>query len=444
MRPLDRARLPKSRIAPLNAISEPPATVRLTAAAIAFCVLALAGCTGRLPHGVAEQYIADLQGFNYAACYKALALQDRKDRALKDFLAEIPMAPEVSPLWFKPILHNTHYELGEVHRNPDGTTAYVPVKVTAPDLPLWERTLDAAAGFDGSGSGADAALRSLDTGDFPKWTYDDRIVLAKERHRWRVVAGFAPKDRVADTRREAMVDFQEHQYDKAIATYRQMIATLEKLDATGAMGLAARYRRELADIENAKAQLAETDAYVPKLKLTNVAMKMSDERVPAIFGKVINAGDKPIDDIELAVTWYEGRGKDLKAAYTEKHPVFLTPLEFTDFTRSVLPLVPGQAQTFGFIVIAPVEVQQDGSPYVTVSSITFAQSKAPLPKIVAASADATKKSLPASPASAQPRPIPPASAQPPTGPQGVAVAKPKPAAEPRASTPQSSNRDAPH
>ena len=401
-----------SRIEPLNAISELAAAVRLACAAIALCALVLAGCTGRLPHGVAEQYIADLQGFNYAACYQALAEQDRKDRALKDFLVEIPLAPDVSPLWFKPILHNTHYELGEVHRNPDGTTAYVPVKVTAPDLPLWERTLDAAAGFDGSG--ADAALRSLDTGDFPKWTYDDRIVLAKERHRWRVVAGFALKDRIADTRREAMVDFQKHQYDKAIATYRQMITTLEKSDATGAMGLAARYRRELADIENAKAQLAETDAYVPKLRLTEVAMKMSDERVPAIFGKVINAGDKPIDDIELAVTWYEGRGKDLKAAYTEKHPVFLTPIEFTDFTRSVLPLVPGQAQTFGFIVIAPVEVQQDGSPYVTVSSITFAQSKAPLPKSVAASADATKKSL---------RPAP-ASAQSPTGPQGVAVAKP--------------------
>ena len=422
--------MPSSRIEPLNAISEPPAAVRLTAPAIALCALALVGCTGRLPHGVAEQYIADLQGFNYAACYQALAGQDRQDRALKDFLAEIPMAPDVSPLWFKPILHNTHYELGEVHRNPDGTTAYVPVKVTAPDLPLWERTLDAAAGFDGSGSGADGALRSLDTGDFPKWTYDDRIVLAKERHRWRVVAGFALKDRVADTHRQAMVDFQEHQYDKAIATYGQMIATLEKLDATGAMGLAARYRRELADIENAKAQLAETDAYVPKLKLTDVAMKMSDERVPAIFGKVINAGHKPIDDIELAVTWYEGRGKDLKAAYTEKHPVFLTPIEFTDFTRSVLPLVPGQAQTFGFILIAPVEVQQDASPYVTVSSITFAQSKAPLPKIVAAPADATKKPLSASPGSAQPPPLPQPSAQPPTAPPGVAVAKPKPAAKP--------------
>jgi hypothetical protein len=415
-RRLDRARLRSGRIQPLNAIGELAATVRL--AVIAFCALALAGCTWRLPHGVAEQYIADLQGFNYAACYKALSEQDRKDRALKDFLAEIPLAPDVSPLWFKPILHNTHYELGEVHRNPDGTTAYVPVKVTAPDLPLWERTLDAAAGFDGSG--ADAALRSLDTGDFPKWTYDDRIVLAKEHHRWRVVAGFALKDRVADTHREAMVDFQEHQYDKAIATYQQMIATLEKLDATGAMGRAARYRRELADIENAKAQLAETDAYVPKLKLTDVAMKMSDERVPAIFGKVINAGHKPIDDIELAVTWYEGRGKDLKAAYTEKHPVFLTPIEFTDFTRSVLPLVPGQSQTFGFILIAPVEVQQDASPYVTVSSITFAQSRAPLPKIVAARADATKKPLPPAPASAQP----------PIAPPGVAVAKPKPAAKP--------------
>src|SRR5690348_2776915 len=58
-----RARLPSRRIEPLNAISELAATLRL-AAAIAFCVLAVAGCTWRLPHGVAEQYIADLQAFN--------------------------------------------------------------------------------------------------------------------------------------------------------------------------------------------------------------------------------------------------------------------------------------------------------------------------------------------------------------------------------------------
>ena len=49
------------------------------------------------------------------------------------------------------------------------------MKVTTPDLPLWERELDAAAGPDHIGG--EEAARSLDTNDYPKLTYSDQIVL---------------------------------------------------------------------------------------------------------------------------------------------------------------------------------------------------------------------------------------------------------------------------
>jgi hypothetical protein len=109
-------------------------------------------------------------------------------------------------------------------------------------------------------------------------------------------------------------------------------------------------------------------------------MKMSEQRVPAIFGSVTNSGDKAIDDIELAVTWYNGHGKDLKAVHREEHAVVITPLEFADFSRPVLPFVSGETRHFGFSLTAPAEIQQNASPYVTVSTIAFTPSSAPLPK----------------------------------------------------------------
>src|ERR1700736_4778091 len=97
----------------------------------------LAGCARRLPRGVAERYIENLRQFNYAACYQLLSERDRADRTLAEFLTEIPLAPDVSPVWFRPILHQTRYELGDEQRSADGSAASVPVRITTPDLPAW-------------------------------------------------------------------------------------------------------------------------------------------------------------------------------------------------------------------------------------------------------------------------------------------------------------------
>jgi hypothetical protein len=384
----------------------------LALSAIIWVVLTLAGCSRNQPHGIAQRYIEYLQQFNYPAAYYLLAQRDHTDRTLREFLTEIPLAPDVSPLWFRPILHTMHYELGPEHRNSDGVSAVVPVRVTMPDLPLWERTLD-AAGPDGLG--ADSAQRSLDTGDYPKFTYDDTIFLIKEHHHWRIVAGFAARDRVADQHRAAAVQYHQHDYAKAIATYQAMIAELSRQQTTGSQGLAARYRAELSAIEKIQAQAAATAAYVPKLKLNDVAMRMSEERVPAIFGSLANSGDKPLDEVALAVTWYEGRGKDLRAVSREEHPIVTTTLDFTDFNRSVVPMLPGEARRFGFILVAPPEIEQDAAPRVTVSSIAFTQSPAPLPRMHSA-----KPGAPAPPSAGD-------AGAAGSAPAGTAVAKPQPA-----------------
>jgi hypothetical protein len=345
---------------------------------LAIAALILTGCTRSQPHGVAERYIEDLQQFNYDATYHLLSAQDRKDRTLREFLTEIPLAPEVSPIWFRPVLHKMHYELGLEHRDSDGVTATVPVRITMPDLPLWEREMDAAAGP--GDIGAERAQRSLDTGDYPKVTYDDTFYLVKEHHHWRVVAGFDERDSIVDRHRQAVAQYHEHDFAGAIATYKSMIADLEKQQATGSRSLAESYRGELTAIQRVIAQQGATTAYMPRLKLDRVSVKMSEERVPAVFGTITNTGNKPLDEVTLAVTWYQGRGRETHEVHREVHPVITTPLQFTDFNRSVLPLTPGETRNFGFILSAPALVEQEASPYVSVDSIAFTQSAAPMPE----------------------------------------------------------------
>ena len=306
--------------------------------ALAIVGLVPAGCARRLPHGVAERYLENLRQFDYPGCYSLLSAADRAARSLPEFLTEIPLAPDVSPVWFRPVLHQTQYVMGEATRA--GTSAVVPVRITAPDLPGWERALNQTAGA--AGVTAEAVQRSLDRGDYPKRVYDDRIFLTKEHHHWRVVAGFAARDPIVERHRQALNDYLAQRYDKAIPQWRAMIAELSAQQATGSPGLAELYGRELARLERLRAAAAEEQAYAKRLTLSDVAMKMSEERMPAIFGTVRNTGDRPVDALTLAVTWYRGRGKDLQMVDREEHPVVVDPGRVHRLHPPAAPLCAGR------------------------------------------------------------------------------------------------------
>jgi hypothetical protein len=156
-------------------------------------------------------------------------------------------------------------------------------------------------------------------------------------------------------------------------------------------------------------QIPDAQAYIPKIALTDVDMKMSASRVPGIFGKMTNSGDKAIDEVQFTVTYSEGKGKNKKNVYTEVHAPVATPLEFTNFARPVLPFVPGETRNFGFRLSAPTDVQQKATPDLTITSLVFTQSGAPLPKPAAPSpspgaSPAAAASAAAVPAAAAPAP----------------------------------------
>jgi hypothetical protein len=349
---------------------------RLLSLALLNVALLLAGC-GQSPQRLATRYLADLQQFNYPACYATLTDEDRAARTLKQFLVEIPLAPDVDPIWFRAILFSTRYEVGQAQMS--GDRAVVPVKVTMPDLTLWERTIDAKAGPQDSLNAA--ADKSLQTGSYPKLRFEDALVMLKERHQWRVVADFARRDLIRDANREAVAIYHSEDYPKAAAAYRALLAQLGQQEFSGSRGLAFLFKRRLKAIEDIQAQVPVARAYFPKLVLSDVAVKMSEARVPAIFGRITNAGDRGVDEVRLTVSYYAGRGAGRKLLYQESHSVIVTPIEFTGFIRPVLPFVPGETRDFGFELSAPAQIQEQSEPSLTVGSMVFTQSRAPLPSL---------------------------------------------------------------
>jgi len=336
------------------------------------------GCVKPSPYRIAERYIENLRQYKYAQCYALLSAKDREQRPLYQFLTEIPLAPEVSPIWFRPILRAMRFQLSDERRNSDGS-AYVAVRVTAPDLPSWERSLDANARDNDSISRL--VERSLAAGTYPTITYEDRIVLIREYHHWRVLVGFEARDSVLKRHRLALNDFYAGRLDQAIAQFSLLIRKLQEMPGTGNLGIAARLRLQAATLQRLKAEESALAAYRTQLKLDQVAMRMAAERVPAIFGTITNGGNRPIDELRLAVTWYEGRGRSLRVVHREEHAIVVTPIQFTDFTRRVTPFLPGEKRQFGFILSAPPEVQQNATPRVSVASLAFTEIPAVLPML---------------------------------------------------------------
>src|SRR5271156_1259049 len=153
-----------------------PRSLRVAAVLAILSTIGIAGC-GNPTQKTAENYLNDLKLRGYSAIYGMLSHQDQVDRAIEDFLKDIPLAPDVSKDWFKPVLQETQFELGDAKMEGD-SKAVVPVKVTMPDLALWERTIDAGIGNSGP---ADAeAQKSLQDQKYPKISYDDALVLVKE------------------------------------------------------------------------------------------------------------------------------------------------------------------------------------------------------------------------------------------------------------------------
>ncbi len=346
----------------------------LMIACVAALAAVLSGCS-KGPASGAQAYVDDLKLYNYPACYDLLSQQDKIDRTLDQFLTGIPLVPPVSRDWFKAIVEATKFQIGGTKMlGPD--KAVVEVKVTRPDLPLWERTIDAQVGQD-PGS---LAQKSLTEGTFPKLVYDDDIVMVKQPTGWKIFVDFPAKEEIYKEHAEAVKVYHTHDYDKAIALYQQILQELDKEQATGNEGLKFVYQNELNDIQNVKSQVADAKAYIPSLQVKNVDMKMAASGVPAIFGTVTNAGDKAVDEVVCTVSYYEGKGKRRKMVYSEDHTIVATPLEFINFDRPVLPFIPGETRKFGFKLDAPVQIQQKASPDLEVTGVVFTQSKAPLPK----------------------------------------------------------------
>jgi hypothetical protein len=334
---------------------------------IIVAVLAVTGCLGQRPQVIAQRYVDALKERSYGECYVMMTEEDRQARTPDRFVSAIPLAPDVTSTWFKLILEATSYKVGESRR--DGPRAIVPVIVTTPDLALFERTIEAYVGPDGDP--VQAARDALKSGDYPKLTYEDDIVLMKEHHRWRVEVDFAARDAAATQRRAGLEAYYKYDFNQAVSAYDGALGILRKSDATGARGLEFLYGREQAEIMAIQSDTAAAKTYVPRLVLSDVGMKMSADHRPAVFGKITNNGNRAIDGIRMSIMFYSGSGAARHIIFSENRTPISTPLEFANFTLRAVPLAPGETRAFGVELGAPAEAEESGDPFVAVDGIIF-------------------------------------------------------------------------
>jgi hypothetical protein len=330
-------------------------------------LLLVSGCLGGRPKVVAQAYVDALKAHRYGECSMMLTEEDRMARSPERFVNAIPLAPDVTIRWFALVLQDTSYQAGEASR--DDPRMKVPIIVSTPDLARMERTVEAFVGADGEP--VPAAKDILKNNDCPTIKYEDQVVLMKQHHRWRVYVNFPAREQAAGQRREALLSYYRFDFGGAVSHYQEALGILRKADSTGSRGLEFLYGRELAEIESIQTQSEASNAYIPNLSLSEVAMKMSAAHHPAIFGKITNRGKRSVDGVRMKVSFFEGIGSHRHQIFSEEHTSISTPLEFTGFAIRSLPLAAGETRSFGFELKAPAEIEEKNDPFVSVSGLVF-------------------------------------------------------------------------
>jgi hypothetical protein len=328
------------------------------------------------PQTVARTYLVALKAGDYETCYRMLAERDLVYGSLDSFLGQIPMAPNVERRWFGQIEAATEYRLGTASER--SAEATVPVDVTTPNLVLWERMLGAS---DHTRQAVQAkAEKQLAGGDYPRLSYPDQIVMVREGDEWRLLAGFAQRARINRLHEQALAAYHQLQFDKALGLYREMLERLGRARFSSSGELACRLSREMKRVEQASTSAAAAQSYLPRLLLRNVDAKPTLSGNPGMFGQIVNSGDRPLDEVELTVSYYSGAGK---LVYGETHTPLALPLEFTDFDLPIVPLRAGETRDFGITLKASSEIQEQNKARMTVTGIIFSEPIAAPPKLAA-------------------------------------------------------------
>jgi len=357
------------------------------------------GCAEAPPPGpsardAALTYLAALKGGDYQTCYRMMAEKDLVNGSLDGFLGEIPMGPEVERRWFGQLEAATEYRVGTARER--GSEAIVPVNVTTPNLVLWERMLGAR---NETRQAVQArAEKQLANGDYPRLSYPDLLVMIREGDEWHVLAGFAQRARILRMREQALAAYHQLEYNQALVLYQQMLVRIAKAPFSASGELICMLTREMKRIEAARAGVVAAQFYLPKVWIKDVESKLTVAGPPGLFGQLVNSGDRSLDEVELTVSYYSDAGKLI---YSERHTPIAMPLEFTDFDLPIVPFAPGETREIGITLKAPVEVQQQYKPQMTVSGVIFSEPLAVPPKL-AGSATAAADIQPSSPAAPAP------------------------------------------
>lgn len=302
----------------------------------------------------AQSYLAALKGSNYRKCYRMLAGEARAACSFRQFLRAIPLAPNVTQRWFAALTRTTDYMISGPARK-DGTSITVSVEVRAPNLTLWQSQL---AGLNGRAL-HEAVAAELRNDSYPKLVYRDRIVMVQRQRQWRLMADPSLHDRIAALRAAAVTAYHDYEFSRAVQLYHEALPLLRKFPLSGSEGTILSYRRELSRVVAALHNQPLAAAYLSRVRIAGVRRERTVGGRPGLFGFVTNLGPRPIDQLEIKITYYQRAGHRWREVYSEHHTALALPLGFVDFRPVPAPLGPHDKLRFGFALSAPPRVLAD-------------------------------------------------------------------------------------
>ncbi|MCD6317586.1 hypothetical protein J7M02_00785 [Candidatus Aerophobetes bacterium] len=324
--------------------------------------------TGSNPVKVLSKYLdASLHG-RYEETYQYVSTKDKAIKTLQQYLAE--QSKEESPLT-EALINKISYKIKEVIVS--GNKAKADVDITIPDFAVIFKDILAAGLISGFGQEKDEKeidkmlTEKYKGEDIPMVTTAQTFDLVKEADGWKVFLDWETEKKEAEKKRKVEALLSEaRQLKKQKKLYGALKKYDEVLELDSQIVEAKQDKEEI--LKEIKA-FEEKQSYIKYIELKGFKVGKGSrfglgEPEPAIFGKVINHGNRTLRKVKVTVYFLGKDGKPI--AEEDYYPVLVTEFSFDN-----KPLKPGYIKEFGYVVGDKVPSEWSGKARAKISDIEF-------------------------------------------------------------------------
>lgn len=332
------------------------------------CLTLLFGCTRSNPKDVLSMYLDASLHSRYEEAYSHISSGDKAVKSLEEYSS----AQEDNP-FAQAFVSKISYEIKDV--SVTGNRAKANVEITMPDLSGMFMDVMGAAFASAFGDKHDEKeierrlAEKYKNKDMPMTTRNESFTLVKEKGGWKVFLDWEKEKKEAE---------QKKKVDLLLAEARHLKEQKKLHNALNKYEEVLELDSEMVEAKKAKAEIEkEIEAFEEKRSyISNVELKefkvgkgrrySFEGPQPAIFGKVVNHGNRTLRKVEVTVYFLGRDGQPI--AEEDYYPVLVTEFSFGDDNK---PLRPGYIKEFGYVVGDKTPSEWSGKARAKITDIDF-------------------------------------------------------------------------